>query len=74
MGCFSWTQLAGIGRRIRKLRMIRSLNVRFWHKADITIVPANVRFFWGQSGHRKFGPSCPLMTQSGPPCGNQIVN
>jgi len=32
--------------------------VRYWHKADITTVLSNVRF-WGNSGHRKFAPSCP---------------
>jgi hypothetical protein len=35
-----------------------------WHTADIAMRPADVRF-WGNSGHRKFTPPCPLMTQSG---------
>jgi hypothetical protein len=39
-------------------------NVRFWHKADIVVALSNVRF-WGKSGHRDFGASCLLLTQSG---------
>ena len=33
-------------------------------QTDILIAWPNVRF-WGNSGHRKFTPPCPLMTQSG---------
>src|SRR6516162_8581356 len=36
----------------------------FWHKADISRLSSNVRF-WGQSGHHPNMPSCPLLTQSG---------
>src|SRR5215469_13682746 len=34
-------------------------NVHFWHKADITNVLKNVRF-WGESGHRVFRMPCPV--------------
>jgi hypothetical protein len=36
----------------------------FWHKADITMAPPNVRF-WGRSGHSALTTSRQLMTQSG---------
>jgi hypothetical protein len=39
--------------------LLRFGNVRFWHKADITIVLNHVRF-WGQSGHRADITKCPL--------------
>jgi hypothetical protein len=39
-------------------------NVRYWHKADMATLLADVRF-WGKSGHRDWRVSCPLMTQSG---------
>jgi hypothetical protein len=35
-----------------------------WHKADVLVALSNVRF-WGQSGHYKNAPRCPLLTQSG---------
>jgi hypothetical protein len=42
------------------------VNVCFWHKADITRLSSNVRY-WGQSGHRVSRTECPLLTQSTPP-------
>jgi hypothetical protein len=39
-------------------------NVCLWHKAVITAVLINVRF-WGQSGHDADVSRCPLMTQLG---------
>jgi hypothetical protein len=33
-------------------------NVRYWHKADITLTVRNVRF-WGKSGHRRYIQSFP---------------
>jgi len=39
-------------------------NVRYWHKADITIALTNVRY-WGKSGHRAETAECQLLTQSG---------
>jgi len=43
---------------------MRSANVRYWHKADITIVFSDVGFR-RQSGHWTGAPRCLLMTQSG---------
>ena len=45
------------------LRTQRS-NVRFWHKADITPLSSDVRY-WGLSGDQSEAPQCPLLTQSG---------
>ena len=42
----------------------RSLNVRFWHLADVRGCTAHVRFR-GQSGHGDCIAECALMTQSG---------
>ena len=39
-------------------------NVRYWHLADISTEPPNVRS-WGESGHAILHRKCPLMTQSG---------
>ena len=39
-------------------------DVRYWHKADIGLCTAHVRF-WGLSGHDQLHRTCPLMTQSG---------
>ena len=38
-------------------------NVRFWHKADMATVSANV-CFWGNSGHRNSATQCPLCAKS----------
>ena len=38
-------------------------NVRYWHKADIPLCIAHVRY-WG-SGHGLVHCTCPLLTQSG---------
>jgi hypothetical protein len=43
--------------------MPKKIDVRFWHKADITAVLSDVRF-WGNSGHRDFRARCLLLTQS----------
>jgi hypothetical protein len=40
------------------------INVRFWHKADIPLCTAHVRY-WGQSGHAVLQCKCPLLTQIG---------
>ena len=34
----------------RPVLVLAGTNVRYWHKADIEELPANVRF-WGRSGH-----------------------
>jgi hypothetical protein len=39
--------------------------VRLWHTADILAARSVMSAFGGQSGHRDFGASCPLLTQSG---------
>jgi hypothetical protein len=42
--------------------------VRFWPKADIPILSADVRFcrrYWGNSGHGLLHCKCLLVTQSG---------
>jgi hypothetical protein len=44
--------------------MQKTLNVRFWHLADIVVAFGNVRFR-GKSGHRNSPVSCLLVTQSG---------
>jgi hypothetical protein len=47
-------------------------DVRLWHKADILIAWANVRY-WGQSGHRDFIASCLLLTRCGSRAGRNGV-
>ena len=37
---------------------------RYWHEADIEVLPTNVRF-WGNSGHRPKWAPCRLLTHSG---------
>jgi hypothetical protein len=49
---------------LTRSRYFEAVNVRFWHKADISRLSPNVRFR-GQSGHDADVPQCPLLTQSG---------
>ena len=43
---------------------MRLADVRYWHKADIGLCAAHVRF-WGKSEHALSHRKCLLLTQSG---------